>query len=59
MRATEFLDYVARTDVHLGKNIQKHEYTHITIRMVHKRIRYQYQIQRRKNEKRTKTTRIF
>ena len=52
MRATEFIDYITRRDVHLGKNIKPYEYTHITIRMSHKRIRYEYQLQRRKDEKR-------
>lgn len=56
MRASEFMHYINRKDIHLGKNITEDEYTHFTVRMVHKRARYQYQIQRRKNEKRTKTT---
>ena len=56
MRATEFIDYITRKDVHLGKNVKSEEYTHITIRMVHKRLRYEYQIQRRKDEKNTNTT---
>ena len=51
MRLTEYMDYLNRTDVHLGKNIKPSEYTHITIRMVHKRQRYQYQVQRRKDER--------
>lgn len=51
MRATEYIDYLTRNDVHLGKNVKPHEYTHITIRMVHKRARYEYQTQRRKNER--------
>ena len=49
MRISEYIDYITRTDVHLGKNIKPHEYTHITIRMIHKRQRYEYQLQRRKN----------
>jgi len=53
---TEYIDYITRTDVHLGKNVKPHEYTHITIRMIHKRERYQYQMLRRKNEKSSKTT---
>ena len=56
MRITEFLNYLNRTDVHLGKNIKPEEYTHITIRMIHKRQRYEYQKQRREDEKCTKTT---
>ena len=50
MRVSEFLHYINRKDVHLGKNVKDSEYTHITIRMVHKCARYQYQIQRRKDE---------
>ena len=56
MRATEFIDYITRKDVHLGKNVKPEEYTHITIRMIHKRLRYEYQTQRRKDEKSTNTT---
>ena len=51
MRASEFMHYINRQDIHLGKNITEDEYTHFTVRMVHKRARYQYQIQRRKDEK--------
>ena len=49
MRVSEYIDYITRTDVHLGKNIKPHEYTHLTIRMIHKRERYEYQKQRRKD----------
>ena len=49
MRATEYIDYIIRSDVHLGKNVKPNEYTHITIRMIHKRQRYEYQVQRRKD----------
>ena len=52
MRATEFIHYINRKDVHLGKNIKDIDYSHFTVRMIHKRIRYEYQIQRRKNERR-------
>ena len=51
MRATEYIDYITRKDVHLGKNVKPEEYTHITIKMIHKRQRYQYQLQRRKDER--------
>ena len=44
MRATEFMHYLNRKDVGLGRNVNKHEYTHFTVRMVHKRTRYQYQV---------------
>ena len=50
MRVSEYIDYITRIDVHLGKNIKPNEYTHITIRMVHKRQRYEYQKQRRKDD---------
>ena len=49
MRVSEYIDYITRTDVHLGKNIKPNEYTHITIYMRHKRQRYEYQKQRRKD----------
>ena len=42
MRATEFMHYLNRTDVGLGSNIKEDDYTHLTIRMVHKRCRYNY-----------------
>ena len=48
MRATEFIDYITRKDVHLGKNIEPHEYSHLTVKMIHKRIRYQHQLMLRK-----------
>ena len=51
MRATEYIDYITRKDVHLGSNVKPKEYTHITIRMIHKRQRYKYQVQRRKDER--------
>ena len=54
MRATEYIDYITRKDVHLGSNVKPKEYTHITIRMIHKRQRYEYQIQRRKDEREAK-----
>ena len=47
---SEYIDYITRTDVHLGKNVKPSEYTHITIRMIHKRQRYEYQKQRRKDD---------
>ena len=51
MRATEYIDYITRKDIHLGKNVKPSEYTHITIRMAHKRQRYEYQKQRRQDER--------
>ena len=49
MRFTEFIDYINRGDLALGKNTKDHEYTHLTIRMIHKRQRYEYQKERRKD----------
>ena len=51
MRVTEYIDYITRKDVHLGSNVKPSEYTHITIRMIHKRQRYEYQKQRRQDER--------
>ena len=50
MRVTEYIHYLNRKDLGLGSNAKNHEYTHITIRMIHKRQRYEYQKQRRKDE---------
>ena len=50
MRASEFMHYLNRNDLGLGSNAKDHEYTHITIRMVHKRQRYEYQKERRKDD---------
>ena len=47
---SEFLDYITRTDLHLGKNTKPHEYTHLTITQRLKRARYVYQLQRRKEK---------
>ena len=43
MRASEFMHYLNRKDVGLGSNVKYEDYTHLTIRMVHKRLRYEYQ----------------
>ena len=51
MRATEFIHYINRKDVGLGRNVKDEDYTHITIKQTTKRIRYNYQLElRRKNE---------
>mgnify|MGYP003679766114 CR=1 FL=1 len=50
MRATEFIDYLNRKDVALGRNVKDSEYTHISVRMVHKRARYQYQTKLRRSK---------
>ena len=51
MRATEYIDYITRKDVHLGSNVKPSEYTHVTIKMIHKRLRYEYQLERRRDAK--------
>ena len=51
MRMTEFLDYITRTDLHLGRNAKPEEYTHLTITNRLKRARYVYQLERRKDER--------
>ena len=43
MRVSEFIHYLNRKDVGLGRNVNSSDYTHLTIRMVHKRLRYEYQ----------------
>ena len=50
MRMTEFVHYMNRKDVRLGRNVKDEDYTHITIKQLTKRLRYQYQLEmRRKN----------
>ena len=53
---TEFIHYITRKDLALSKNALDHEYTHLTIKMTTKRIRYVYQIQRRKDEQNNRIT---
>ena len=52
MRATEFIHYINRKDVKLGRNVKDEEYTHITVKQLTKRLRYEYQLNMRriKNE---------
>ena len=54
MRATEFIHYINRKDVGLGRNIKDEEYTHLTIKTYTKRIRYEYQLMLRKQKKEKK-----
>ena len=50
MRASQFIHYINRKDVGLGRNVKDDDYTHITIKLTTKRIRYNYQLElRRKN----------
>jgi|TARA_R110002020_G_scaffold152890_1_gene331932 hypothetical protein len=43
MRVSEYIDYITRKDLGLGKNPSAIDYTHFTARMIHKRQRYDYQ----------------
>ena len=48
MRATEYIDYLTRTNLALGKNTKDEEYTHLTITQKLKRERYNYQKEQRR-----------
>ena len=50
MRVTEFIHYINRKDVGLGKNIKDEDYTHITIKQITKRTRYEYQLMLRRKK---------
>jgi len=51
MRVTEFIHYINRKDVGLGRNVRDIDYTHITIKSYTKRLRYQYQLNLRRLSK--------
>ena len=51
MRASEFIHYINRKDVGLGRNIKDEDYSHITIKSYTKRIRYKYQLNLRRIDK--------
>ena len=51
MRATEFIHYMNRKDVGLGRNVRDIDYTHITIKQHTKRLRYKYQLMLRERSK--------
>jgi len=51
MRATEFIHFLNRTDIGLGQNPPKRDYTHFTPRMLAKRARYEYQTKLREAAK--------
>ena len=51
MRASEFVHYINRKDVSLGRNVKDEDYTHITVKTYTKRIRYQYQLMLRRINK--------
>ena len=48
MRLTEFINYITRSNLALSKNPKDHEYTHLTLTNRIKRMRYKYQMQKRK-----------
>ena len=52
MRATEYIHFLTRDNLNLGKNPKEHEYTHLTITQKIKRDRYDYQksLRRKKHE---------
>ncbi len=43
MRISEYIDFITRNDLHLGKNPKPNDYTHFTPWNIHKRTRYLYQ----------------
>lgn len=43
MRVTEYIDFITRTDLNLGRNIKSTDYTHFTPWTIHKRQRYLFQ----------------
>ena len=43
MRATEYIHFITRTDLKLGRRESNSDYTHFTPWTIHKRQRYLYQ----------------
>ena len=43
MRVTEYIDFITRKDLKLGRNPGNDDYTHFTPWTIHKRQRYLYQ----------------
>ncbi len=43
MRVTEYIHYITRTDLKLGRREGQYDYTHFTPWPTHKRQRYRYQ----------------
>ena len=56
MRATEFMHFIniSPKELKLGHNLTGDSYTHLTIRMVTKRARYEHQTELRQQEKERK-----
>lgn len=50
MRATEFIHFLNRTDIGLGQNPPKRDYTHFTPKMYSKRLRYEHQLKLREDK---------
>ena len=50
MRVTEYIDFITRKDLNLGKGPKESDYTHFTPWNVHKRQRYRYQCKLRGKE---------
>ena len=56
MRATEFMHFINidPKELKLGQNLKGDSYSHLTIRMVTKRARYEHQTDLREQEKKAK-----
>jgi hypothetical protein len=56
MRATEFMHFINidPKELKLGQNLKGDSYSHLTIRMVTKRARYEHQTDLRRREKEAK-----
>jgi len=56
MRATEFMHFINidPKELKLGQNLKGDSYSHLTIRMVTKRARYEHQTELRRQEKEAK-----
>ena len=54
MRVSEYIHFLNRKDIALGRNPSERDYTHFTPRMIHKRHRYEYQLMLRKINKEKK-----
>ena len=50
MRLSEYMHFVTRTDLKLGRNPKESDYTHFTPWNYHKRHRYRYQSKLRGKE---------
>ena len=55
-RTTEYMHFMNRKDLGLGRNPNERDYVYFTPRMIHKRERYEYQKKLREMEKEAKKT---